>query len=607
MNDSAAHSHLNGLRQALDELRLLNLPGAAAPLLKQARQHLEALHMPAQPADQAERLAALYRVSRTLGVSLDVDEVLTQVMDAVIELTGAERGFLMLIDPANGELSLRAARNIERETLEHKDMEISRTVVRTAIEQGHGLVASNAQTDPRFAEHQSVIMYALRSILCTPLRSRGKVSGVIYVDNRLQAGQFETDDLELLDAFATQAAIAIENANIYTQADRSLAERITELETLAQVDIQLNQNLEYERVVEITRQWALVGAAANEAWVALLDPRGETLQIAAGPGVGQQISLEADLIAPAWRSGVVQVSAPGAAPARLVAPVLNAGKPLGVIVAERPQAFSAVAAQFLERLAYRAAFAITNAQLFQAVQLANQAKSKFVSVVVHELRIPMTSIKGYTDLLRQGAVGPVNEAQKGFLEVIRNNVNRMAALVSDLSDIARIETGRLKLDLAHIALSTQVDEALRSLSPEILNKKQSLELQIPADLPMVYADPQRVVQVLTNLLSNAHKYTPEGGKLSLRASLLSAPIVPQPVVRIEISDSGIGISAEDQARLFTQFFRSEDPNVREQQGWGLGLSVARSLVELMGGKIGVQSTPGSGSTFWITLPVEAGE
>jgi signal transduction histidine kinase len=147
-----------------------------------------------------------------------------------------------------------------------------------------------------------------------------------------------------------------------------------------------------------------------------------------------------------------------------------------------------------------------------------------------------------------------------------------------------------------ISLKEYIQETVNSLSPRIQEKEQTIDVEVPEDLPQVYADPNRLVQVLTNLVNNANKYTPSKGRITLRVQAKGD------FVWVDVTDTGVGITPEDQEKLFSQFFRSEDPAVREQQGWGLGLNLTKRLVDLMGGEIGVESKIQEGSTFWFTLP-----
>lgn len=590
---------LESLRNALKRLKGISLPIETRSAIQEAMLAADQLAEQLSAKSGQTRLAALYSVSQVLGTSLELDKVLDQAMDAVIELTGAERGFLMLLDSDTGELSLRAARNIEGETLAEKDLEVSQTIIHRVVESGTGLVSTDAQKDPRFAGQDSIVFFALRSVLCAPLRARGQIIGVIYVDNRAQVGIFTNEDLDLLNAFATQAAIAIENARLYTRTDQALSARIRELETLSQIDQELTEQLDFTRTADITRRWAIMGTGTTECWLI----RCEADTTLTNLGTDAESAGVDDSVAKAIRNVLERCEAKyyppeKDLPARMFVPVQCAGSTPFILGVESPEPLSEMAQQFLLRLSRRAAAALQNAQLYQAVQDANQAKTKFVSIVTHELRIPMTSIRGYTDLMRQGAVGPVNEMQQNFLNVIRNNVERMSTLVSDLSDISHIETGRLKLNTSRTSVVDCVQETMNSMAPRIDEKGQTFTVELPDDIPPVYADPIRLVQVLTNIMNNAHKYTPSGGKIAVKI------LQSGNTVRFEVHDTGIGIAPEDQARIFSQFFRSEDQAVREQQGWGLGLNLTKRLVNLMGGEIVVQSKVGEGSTFWFTLPID---
>jgi signal transduction histidine kinase len=589
---------LDSLRAALDMLQEHTIPVKTRTALQEVISNLELLTRKLEESEEQSRLVALYRVSQMLGESLNLDDVLNQVMDAVIELTGAERGFLMLHDTDTDRLDLRAARNFERENLEKEGMEVSRTVIRSVLDSGEGVVTINAQDDPRFAMQESVIAYALRSIMCAPLTSRGKTFGVIYVDNRAHIGTFEDDDLDLLNTFATQAAVAIENARLYTQTDQTLAARVQELEVLTDIDRDLNQELDLAKVVEITVSRAIKGTGASAGWLALYNEESNLLGVVTETNLGKNIEMGDELVAAAFEKRTPQIFFPRSGQlAQAVVPLISSDQTIGVMVLESSHILLAPEIDFLTRLGARASSALENARLYQAVHDANLAKSKFVSVVSHELRLPMTSIKGYTDLLLQGAAGDNEEMKTQFLHVIRNNVERMRILVSDLSDVSRIESGKLRLETAPLSMTGYIDQVLTDLQPKFEERKQTLALSIPDDMPLAYADPNRLIQILTNLISNAWKYTPDGGHIQIKAEVMDG------FVKLSVVDNGLGISDEDQAKLFTQFFRSESDDVRAQQGWGLGLNVTKHLVELMGGEIGMTSVFEEGSTFWFTLPI----
>ncbi len=546
-----------------------------------------------------ERLAALYRVSRALGSSLDLEDVLRQSMDAVIELTGAERGFLMLIKLGTDELEMKAGRNFRQENIQKDEMEFSRSVIETVMQTGKGVLTTNAQTDERFSGRDSVTLYALRSIMCQSLLVRGLAIGVIYVDNKIKAGMFSEDDLELLEAFATQAAVAIDNAMLYTQTDAALARRVAELETLQEIDRELNARLDFDRVLEITLEWAQRGTAADSGWIAMVKDDEPVLILSTDGKHVLDPLLDPELIEAALHEGqAVHQQAPDSDADLLIVPVRREDQTLALVGVLRDQGvFGPEAEGFLLRLADRAAVAIENTRLYQTAQMADESKSQFVTIVTHELKIPMTSIRGYADLIRQGTVGPVTDEQVRFLDTIRTNVDRMAELVSDLSDISRIETGRLKVSLEAVSISDYLRETVANLRPQFDEKGQTVKIEIEADMPMAHIDRARLVQILTNLLSNANKYTPDGGSITIKG------IRQDQRIRVTVQDTGIGLSEAEQSQLFSQFFRSEQPEARAQVGWGLGLYVTRRLLELMDGEIGVESVLGEGSAFWFTLPI----
>jgi PAS domain S-box-containing protein len=233
----------------------------------------------------------------------------------------------------------------------------------------------------------------------------------------------------------------------------------------------------------------------------------------------------------------------------------------------------------------------------------DRLKSEFVATVSHELRTPMTSIRGYTDVLLMGAAGALNENQTHFLNIVKNNTERLNILVNDLLDVSRIESGRVTLspqalDMREVAEDVMGDILRRSQEE---NKPMALSLDAPKKLPRVYGDMERIRQVLGNLIDNAYHYTPENGTIIVRIHTLNGG----DEVQLDVKDNGVGIPLEDQDRIFERFYRGENPLVLSTPGTGLGLSIVKQIVEMHKGRIWMKSTgvPGEGSTFSFTLPV----
>ncbi|RME41933.1 MAG: PAS domain-containing sensor histidine kinase [Chloroflexi bacterium] len=228
---------------------------------------------------------------------------------------------------------------------------------------------------------------------------------------------------------------------------------------------------------------------------------------------------------------------------------------------------------------------------------ADRMKSEFVLMVSHELRTPLTSIRGFTDLMLGEEAGPLTSDQQEFLKIIKSNADRLVALIDDLLDVSRIESGQIALNFRPIDIEQIIRDVASSIQPLLNRKRQSLTIETPAGLPAAWADPNRVTQILVNLVANAHKYSPEDSGITIRAQVDRDELV------VSVSDTGPGIKPEDQVHLFNKFYRAGRPTGYRSGGTGLGLSIARSLVEAHGGRIWVDSTVGQGSTFSFTLPV----
>jgi signal transduction histidine kinase len=269
-----------------------------------------------------------------------------------------------------------------------------------------------------------------------------------------------------------------------------------------------------------------------------------------------------------------------------------------------PGGFAPEAIDLLQTFATQSALAIQNARLFREIadtsrqlEAASRHKSEFLANMSHELRTPLNAILGFSEVLAERMFGEVNEKQAEYLQDILSSGRHLLSLINDILDLSKVEAGRLELELGRFHLPTALDNALTLIRERATRHGITLTQIVDHWIGDIVADERKVKQILLNLLSNAVKFTPEGGRVG------GAATAGDGVVTIAVSDTGIGIAPEDQAAVFEEFRQVGREDARKQEGTGLGLTLAKKFVELHGGRIGVQSQVGQGSTFSFTLPV----
>jgi PAS domain S-box-containing protein len=421
-----------------------------------------------------------------------------------------------------------------------------------------------------------------------PLLVGGQVLGTILLLDRSR-DFFREEHLRLVQTAAVQIAQSINNAELYAVI-REQAERLGNMLKAQQVESTKSQAIlegvaDGVMVTDADGKVVLFNAAAER----ILDlPREEAMGKTTREMLGLYGSQAQD-----WMAAVAEWETEPESYVRddyLAAQLTIEDRIVSVHLAPVLMGARRSAQQFLGTVS-----------VFRDVTVeveADRAKTEFVSMVSHELRTPMTSIKGYTDLLLMGSVGSLTDGQERFLSIVRSNVDRLTMLVDDLLDISRIESGRLELTPEPMNLQEAVTRVVASMEARADEKGLILQSQLPTVLPMVRADSDRVVQILTNLVGNACQYTPSGGEVVVSAQAKETEVC------ISVQDTGIGISPRDQEKIFDRFFRADSPDVQGVSGTGLGLPIVKSLVEMHGGEIWVESELGKGSSFTFTLPTE---
>ncbi len=585
---------------------------------------------------RALQLSTLNEVGRSLTSTLELKPLLSQILVSATDILNSEAGSLFIVDEQTNELIFEVTVGPVADELVGKRLPPGTGLVGRALQDAKPIIANDVRKTQGWSDTTDrKTGFVTRDLLVVPMLAHERAIGVIEVINKRDGSPYNADDEGLLVTFASQAAVAVENARLYTQTDEALTARVEELSVMQRIDRELNASLDLERSMRITLEWAMRQAHAEAGLAGLLNRSGDSpkeIHVMASQGFDQPFSTRGEMdgeqhllithpgILVAIDTGQPQLHTyttnpiPQAgsllreAKSQIAIPIRRTDQVIGMIVLESclHDTYPKETMDFLSRLSDHAAIAISNAQLYAEVQAANIAKSDFVSLVSHELKTPMTAIRGYTDLLAKSVVGPINDEQNDFLNIVRSNVNRMATLVSDLADVSRIEAGRMRLDFSAINLAEVIPEVIQAQKAQIDEKSQTICVDLPTEIPAVWGDLNRITQVLTNLISNANKYTPREGIITIKASR-SPDIGDQhgssEAVCVSVQDTGFGISPEDQKNLFQKFFRSEDQNIRETAGTGLGLNITRHLVEMQGGRIWFESELGKGTTFLFTIPV----
>ncbi|NIN64045.1 MAG: response regulator [Anaerolineae bacterium] len=516
---------------------------AEAHLRKEKEELAERLELVNRELEQRLRqLTILYGISKSVTSLLDLNKLLTRIVEATMYVTGAEEISLFLLDEETQELQLRAVQRAgdeqARGVMESGDDAVVRQVMTT------GQVAMiesprSRKTDP------------LQVTLAAPLKSRGGTIGVLHATTKTAMEPFSDNDRYVLSVLADYAAIAIENARLFQEVEEQRGKLETILTGTEDVILVTDEN---GRVL-------LMNPAAAEAFDVesaqtigkpLLEVTGhELLNKLLSQQMAKRSSANREVPLPDGRTFYAGLS-----------PIPDVG------------------------------WALIMRDITHIKEL-DRMKSDFVATITHDLRSPLTSIQSLLKLLPQ--IGELNEEQQQLTARAMRNVDHMQDLIGGLLDIARIEAG-VDMQTGPIHVHVVVDEAAQHLEGAVQDKELSLEVILPEDLSVVDGNHTRLVQVMTNLLDNAIKYTPRGGSIKVSAAEDEGQIA------VYVTDTGVGIPASARPHIFDKFYRVQGPATREVEGVGLGLATAKSIVERHGGHVFVESRVGHGSTFCFTLP-----
>lgn len=568
-----------------EEVKRLNeeLEARVAERTQELAEALERLRL------QRDRSEVLYHIASELVASLDMDRVLSQALMLLQRAVHASRSSVVLLDHSTGQLVYRAAiGHTQPIPPGGKPAPFGREegLVGWALSKREALIIPDTSKETRFSFEG---LEPAHSAMAVPiLGGAGEALGVILLQSNV-VDAFDETQLRLVEAAAVQLGNALNNAELY-RLIREQAERLGAMLRAQQIDAAKNQ-----AILEDIADGVMVADASGR--VILFNAAAERIMsISRDQVLGQFQDEILGLYGSETQEWVSQIAAwreaprehgPGAYLARR----LEVGRHFVSIH------LAPVISESDEFLGVVSVFRDVTAEIE-----ADRAKSDFVSTVSHELRTPMTSIVGYVDLMLNGMVGELSQMQLEFLRKVKASADRLTNLVDDLLDISRIEQGRIELMRRPLAIEELIAQVVDLVAPKTEEKGQDLTIVLPEKLPKVYGDSDRLAQILTNLVSNAYKYTQVGGKITIHAYVREA------MMHVAVADTGIGIAPENQKKIFERFYRVEDdPAVYEVSGTGLGLAITLSLIQMHGGSIWLESELGKGSIFTFSVPLAKGE
>ncbi len=491
-------------------------------------------------------LETLSNVGRSVTAELNIDEVLKIVVDAAVELTGAEEGSLLILDEATGELYMRAARNFQDDFVRTFRLAVKDSLAGEVIRTGKPVLLDEK------SPQKIKTSYLVKTLIYVPLQIMGRVIGVLGVDNRESERSFHAQHITMVSALADYAAIAIENARLFanTEVERNKLEAI-----LTRIE---------DGVVVVDMEGRVILANRVARMLFGIDD----VEIALRP---VEEVFRHEQILDLFRNGHETFpyrSEIELGDDRVINAQLTYIPDVGLTVTMHDVTYF----KELDRI-----------------------KSEFVSTVSHDLRSPLTAILGYVELLER--VGPINERQRNFVERVQTSVRNITELINDLLDLGRIEAGFDERKVS-ISLVNVIQYSVESFKGRLQEKKHVLQVDVPGGIAKIFGDSVRLRQVIDNLLGNAIRYTPEGGIIRISAREENDQII------LQVQDTGYGIPAADRPHIFDKFFRASNV-VENISGSGLGLAIVKSIVENHQGRIWVESAEGEGSTFTVVFPVDS--